>query len=386
MNPFSDTPSAVAGGTCAVCGERPGTLRVVASDGVQRRAATVCEPCANRLMAAQAQGAPLGVQPTAQPGPDAPQSETPTLDQFGRDLTDEARNGRIDPVIGRAAEIEQTVEILARRRKNNAVLIGEAGVGKTAIVEGLARRIAEGDVPATLLGVRLVALDLAGMVAGAQFRGQFEERLKTALAEVAQGRGPDRAVHRRGPHDPRRRQRRGRDGRREHAQADARPRRAADGRRHDAGRVPQDRARRRARPPLLAGDGRGAVGRGDRRDPARPAERVRGAPRRDDRRRGAARRGAAERPLHPRVPPAGQGDRPDRPGRREGAAAHRRRARHGEARGRARAARGREAGRGRRRGLRGRGADQGPPRADRAAPGRGRRPRRPSWARPTSRP
>ena len=189
MNPFSDTPSAVAGGTCAVCGQRPGTLRVVASDGVQRRAATVCEPCANRLMAAQAQGAPLGVQPTAQPDPDAPQSETPTLDQFGRDLTDEARNGRIDPVIGRANEIEQTVEILARRRKNNAVLIGEAGVGKTAIVEGLARRIAEGDVPATLLGVRLVALDLAGMVAGAQFRGQFEERLKTALAEVAQAEG-----------------------------------------------------------------------------------------------------------------------------------------------------------------------------------------------------
>ena len=189
MNPFSDTPSAVAGGTCAVCGQRPGTLRVVASDGVQRRAATVCEPCANRLMAAQAQGAPLGAQPIAQPGADAPQSETPTLDQFGRDLTDEARNGRIDPVIGRQNEIEQTVEILARRRKNNAVLIGEAGVGKTAIVEGLARRIAEGDVPATLLGVRLVALDLAGMVAGAQFRGQFEERLKTALAEVAEAEG-----------------------------------------------------------------------------------------------------------------------------------------------------------------------------------------------------
>ncbi len=185
MNPFSDTPSAVAGGTCAVCGQRPGTMRVVASDGVQRRAATVCEPCANRLMAAQAQGG----MPGAQPQPDAPQSDTPTLDQFGRDLTDDAREGRIDPVIGRAVEIEQTVEILARRRKNNAVLIGEAGVGKTAIVEGLARRVAEGDVPATLLGVRIVALDLAGMVAGAQFRGQFEERLKTALAEVAAAEG-----------------------------------------------------------------------------------------------------------------------------------------------------------------------------------------------------
>jgi ATP-dependent Clp protease ATP-binding subunit ClpC len=185
VNPFSDTPGAIAGGTCAVCGRRPGTLRVVASDGVQRRSATVCELCAERLMAAQAGGA----MPAAQPQPAGPSSDTPTLDEFGRDLTAEARAGRIDPVIGRAAEIEQTVEILARRRKNNAVLIGEAGVGKTAIVEGLARRVAEGDVPETLLGVRIVALDLAGMVAGAQFRGQFEERLKNALAEVAATEG-----------------------------------------------------------------------------------------------------------------------------------------------------------------------------------------------------
>src|SRR5919107_1847677 len=120
---------------------------------------------------------------------DEPESTTPALDEFGRDLTAEAREGRIDPVIGREDEIEQTVEILARRRKNNAVLIGEAGVGKTAIVEGLARRIAEGDVPATLAGCRLVALDVAGMLAGAQYRGQFEERLKTALAEVVASEG-----------------------------------------------------------------------------------------------------------------------------------------------------------------------------------------------------
>src|SRR4029079_17248187 len=135
-----------------------------------------------------ARGAAMAPADT-QTGGDEPQSKTPTLDEFGRDLTAEAREGGIDPVIGREQKIEQTVEILARRRKNNAVLIGEAGVGKTAIVEGLARRIAEGDVPATLVGVRLVALDLAGMVAGAQFRGQFEERLKTALAEVAQAEG-----------------------------------------------------------------------------------------------------------------------------------------------------------------------------------------------------
>jgi ATP-dependent Clp protease ATP-binding subunit ClpC len=154
-------------------------MRVVASDGVQRRAATVCEPCANRLMAAQGGAVP------AMDARQQPQSATPALDEFGRDLTAEAAAGRIDPVIGRAGEIEQTVEILARRRKNNAVLIGEAGVGKTAIVEGLALRIAADDVPASLRGARLVALDLAGMVAGAQFRGQFEDRLKKALGEVA---------------------------------------------------------------------------------------------------------------------------------------------------------------------------------------------------------
>jgi ATP-dependent Clp protease ATP-binding subunit ClpC len=183
LNPFTDFPNAVAGGTCAVCGQRPGTIRVVASDGVQRRAATVCEPCANQLMAAQA-GAPVA----AAQRPET-QSKTPALDEFGRDLTADAADGRIDPVIGRATEIEQTVEILARRRKNNAVLIGDAGVGKTAIVEGLARRIAEGDVPDTLHGVRVVALDLAGMVAGAQYRGQFEDRLKNVLAEVAEAKG-----------------------------------------------------------------------------------------------------------------------------------------------------------------------------------------------------
>jgi ATP-dependent Clp protease ATP-binding subunit ClpC len=184
LNPFTDFPGAVAGDTCAVCGERPGTMRVVASDGVTRRAATVCEPCASQLMAAQGGGVP---KPGAAPA--APQSKTPTLDEFGRDLTAEAAAGRIDPVIGRSEEIEQTVEILARRRKNNAVLIGEAGVGKTAIVEGLALRIAGHDVPATLRDARLVALDLAGMVAGAQFRGQFEDRLKKALAEVAESDG-----------------------------------------------------------------------------------------------------------------------------------------------------------------------------------------------------
>ncbi|MEI5519102.1 ATP-dependent Clp protease ATP-binding subunit [Streptomyces brasiliscabiei] len=112
------------------------------------------------------------------------QSATPTLDKYGRDLTDLALQGRIDPVIGREAEIEQTVEVLSRRGKNNPVLIGEAGVGKTAIVEGLARRVAEGDVPDVLAGRRVMALDLSGVVAGTRYRGDFEERLTNIVDEI----------------------------------------------------------------------------------------------------------------------------------------------------------------------------------------------------------
>ncbi|NBM16913.1 ATP-dependent Clp protease ATP-binding subunit [Streptomyces sp. GC420] len=128
---------------------------------------------------------PAPVKPT--PGPDqrpARTASTPNLDKYGRDLTDVAREGRIDPVIGRDAEIEQTVEILSRRGKNNPVLIGDAGVGKTAIVEGLAQRIADGDVPDTLAGRRVIALDLTGVVAGTRFRGDFEERLNNIIEEI----------------------------------------------------------------------------------------------------------------------------------------------------------------------------------------------------------
>ncbi|GAA1990249.1 ATP-dependent Clp protease ATP-binding subunit [Kitasatospora viridis] len=111
-------------------------------------------------------------------------SQTPTLDEYGRDLTVEARAGNLDPVVGRAEEIEQTVEILSRRTKNNPVLIGEPGVGKTAIVEGLAQRIVSGDVPQTLKDRRVVTLDLTGLVAGSKYRGEFEERLKKVIDEV----------------------------------------------------------------------------------------------------------------------------------------------------------------------------------------------------------
>ncbi len=111
-------------------------------------------------------------------------SKTPALDHFGRDLTELARRGRLDPIIGREDEIERVSQILSRRKKNNPVLIGEPGVGKTAIAEGLAQRIVEGKVPQTLDNKRLVTLDMASLVAGTKYRGQFEERLKAVMQEI----------------------------------------------------------------------------------------------------------------------------------------------------------------------------------------------------------
>ncbi len=116
--------------------------------------------------------------------PSKGKSKTPALDSFGRDLTDLARQGKLDPVIGRANEIERVIQILSRRQKNNPVLLGEAGVGKTAIVEGLAQMIVDGNVPELLRDRRLVVLDLAMMVAGTKYRGQFEERIKAVMNEV----------------------------------------------------------------------------------------------------------------------------------------------------------------------------------------------------------
>lgn len=118
-----------------------------------------------------------------------PRSRTPTLDEFGRDLTDHARQDKLDPVVGRNSEIERVIQILSRRTKNNPVLIGEPGVGKTAIAEGLAQRIASGDIPEMLKDKRIVALDLAGVVAGTKYRGEFEERMKRIMDEVRKASG-----------------------------------------------------------------------------------------------------------------------------------------------------------------------------------------------------
>ena len=188
-----------------------------------------------------------------------PEGTFDALNKYGRDLTEAAESGALDPVIGRDEEIRRVIQVLSRRTKNNPVLIGEPGVGKTAIVEGLAQRIVAGDVPEGLKGRRVWALDIGALLAGSKYRGEFEERLKAVLGEIqsAEGRiilfidelhtivgaGAAEGAVSRG----------------ESAQADARARRAALRRRDDARRVPQaHREGRGARAALPADHGRRA--------------------------------------------------------------------------------------------------------------------------------
>ena len=171
-------PRARRAAVCAVCGRRPGTLRMVVATQSGPTQVALCERCARELMAPRRRDGPADPQTRAVTA--SPQSDDPRARRV-RPRPDRRRRATAASTRSSAApsEIEQTVEILARRRKNNAVLIGEAGVGKTAIAEGLALRIAAGRRARDARAApRIVALDLAGMVAGAQFRGQFEQRLR----------------------------------------------------------------------------------------------------------------------------------------------------------------------------------------------------------------
>src|SRR5690242_10868878 len=192
---------------CERCQKNPARVRVDQVVDGRREQHYLCQQCVDELMSMMGQagglegmpGAPFGFtansnnpaaasmsngRATATAEQPVKNSKTPTLDQYGRDLTLEAAEGKLDPAAGRDRELRRVITVLGRRQKNNPVLIGEPGVGKTAIVEGLARRINDGDVPSTLRNKRIVTLNIGGMVAGAMFRGQFEQRIKSILEEL----------------------------------------------------------------------------------------------------------------------------------------------------------------------------------------------------------
>ncbi len=246
-----------------------------------------------------------------------PEDKYQALQRYSRDLTDAARKGKLDPVIGRDEEIRRVIQVLSRRTKNNPVLIGEPGVGKTAIVEGLAQRIVAGDVPEGLKDKRLVAIDIGAMVAGSKYRGEFEDRLKAVLKEITEAEGriicfidelhtlvgagaAEGAVDAANMLKP----------------ALARGELRCVGattldeyRKH----IEKDPALERRFQPV---HGAGALGGGHHRDPPRPQGQVRGPPQGEDQGLGPGGGGRAVAPLHRRPLPARQGHRPRRRGGR----------------------------------------------------------------------
>ena len=240
------------------------------------------------------------------------QRESSLLAEFSRDLTQAAMDSQLDPLVGREGEVDRVIQILCRRTKNNPVLIGEPGVGKTAIVEGLAQRIADGEVPSFLADKRILALDLSLIVAGTKYRGQFEERLKTIMKELMES-SELHHLHRRAAHAGRRRLRRRLARRRQHPEARVIARRNPVHRRHHARRISQvDREGSLARAPL-PGRESSAAERGRRhQDSVRHQRSLREIPRRHLHRRRHQFRGLALEPLHPRPLPARQGHRPGR--------------------------------------------------------------------------
>ena len=244
-----------------------------------------------------------------------PESTYEALTRYGRDLTELAQKGKLDPVIGRDEEVRRVIQVLSRRTKNNPVLIGEPGVGKTAIVEGLAQRIIRGDVPEGLKNKRIFGLDMGALVAGAKYRGEFEERLKAVLKEITESQGAivlfiDElhtvvgAGASEGAMD---------------ASQMLKPM-LARGELHTIGattldeyrkHIEKDAALERRFQPVT---GRRAVGRGHHLDPARPARALRDPSQGPLQGLGAGGGGRALAPLHRRPLPARQGDRPGRRG------------------------------------------------------------------------
>ncbi len=241
--------------------------------------------------------------------------ELPFLAEYSRDLTQLAGTGTFDPLIGRDKEVERIIQILSRRTKNNPILLGEPGVGKTAIVEGLATRIVEGAVPIFLASKKILALDLSLIVAGTKYRGQFEERLKGIIRELRGEPGPHH-LHRRDPLPDRRRIGRGLARRGQHPEAGPLARRGLLRRRDDAQGVPQVHREGPQPAAALPGDPRDrALGERDLRDPRGGQGPLRAVPQGALLGRGDQDRGLPVQPLHHGPVLPGQGHRHPRRGR-----------------------------------------------------------------------